>query len=186
MIILQAEPTKPGGWSMNIEILAHISEIVSGIVVATTLLILVFQIRQNGRREQVDAVREGVNTFVRSVVSVTATEERAENFLAGAHGLDNLSSINQARFHSTMLDLVAGFDQIFNLHQNKLLDEDHFLAAQRTFISILKTPGAQQWWSSFKHNPPKTLVEHIEHTATDSGIGIAPAHETIPWLMKRK
>ena len=82
-----------------------------------------------------------------------------------------------------MHDLVAGFDQIFNLHQNKLLDEDHFLAAQRTFVSILKMPGAQQWWSSFKHNPPRTLVEHIDEVATD--MGIKGAHETIPWLTRR-
>jgi len=33
--------------------------------------------------------------------------------------MEELSPIDQARFHSTMLDLVAGFDQIFSLHENK-------------------------------------------------------------------
>jgi hypothetical protein len=170
---------------MTIESIAHISEIVSGIVVATTLLILVFQIRQNGRRQKVEAVKEGVNDFVRGVVRMTATREGAENFLDGAHGLDELSSIDQARFHSKMLDLVAGFDQIFSLYRNGLLDEDHFLAAQRTFISILKIPGAQQWWASFKHNPPRAMVEHIDNIANDPKTEIPAAHEVIPWLMKR-
>lgn len=168
---------------MTVENLAYISEIGSGIVVATTLVILVFQVRQNGRREQVDAIREGVNDFVRAVVGVTASREDAENFLAGAHGLEKLSSADQARFHSTMLDLVAGFDQIFNLHLNKLLDDDHFLAAQRTFISFLKVPGGQQWWSAFKQNPPKILVDHIDKVSIDPSMGIIGAHESIPWLM---
>jgi len=171
---------------MTIENFAHISEIVSGFVVATSLLILVFQVHQNGRRQQVEAVKEGGNAFVRAVVRMTATQEGAEIFLEGAHGLDELSSIDQARFHSTMLDLVAGFDQIFSLYRNGMLDEDHFLAAQRTFISILKIPGAQQWWASFKHNPPKVMVEHIDNIATDPNMEIPAAHEVIPWLMKRR
>lgn len=83
-----------------------------------------------------------------------------------------------------MLDLVAGFDQIFNQRQNRLLDEDHFLAAQRTFISILKLPGALQWWGSFKHNPPRMPVEHIDTVASDSDMAIKGAHEVISWLAK--
>ena len=170
---------------MTVENLAYIAEIVSGIVVAATLLILVFQVRQSARRQQVEAISVGVNDFVRAVVSITGTRERAENFLAGAHGLESLSSVDQARFHSSMLDLVAGFDQIFNQHQSKLLDEDHFLAAQRTFISILKIPGAQQWWDSFKHNPPRILVEPIDSVASDPEMEIRGAHEVIPWLVSR-
>ncbi len=170
---------------MTVENLAYIAEIVSGVVVATTLLILVIQVRQSARRQQVEAISEGVNDFVRAVVGITGTRERAENFLAGAHGLENLSSVDQARFHSSMLDLVAGFDQIFNQHQNKLLDEDHFLAAQRTFISILKVPGAQQWWDLFKHNPPRILVEHIDSVASDQKMEIRGAHEVIPWLASK-
>ena len=81
-----------------------------------------------------------------------------------------------------MLDLVAGFDQIFNLYQNKFLDEDHFLAAQRTYISFLKTPGGQQWWNGFKHNPPRILVNHIDGAAGDPDLDIKGAHEILPWL----
>ena len=169
---------------MGTEGLANISEVVSGIVVAITLLILVFQVRQNGRRQQVEAISEGVNDFVRAVVSVTATEDRARVFLSGAHGLDGLSPVEQARFHSTMLDLVAGFDQIYHLYQNRLLDEDHFLAAQRTFISFLKLPGGQQWWSAFKHNPPRDLVAHIDKVSADETMAIPGAHEVIPWLQQ--
>jgi len=169
---------------MSLENLALYSEVISGIVVAISVLILAFQVRQHGRREQVEAIKEGVNDFVRSVVNVTATQERAENFLAGAHGLDDLSAVDQARFHSKMLDLVAGFDQVFGLYQNRLLDDDHFLAAQRTFISLLKLPGAQQWWSSFKHNPPKSLVEQIDRASSDTTLAIKGAHEVIPWLQE--
>jgi len=51
---------------MTIENLAHISEIAGGIVVATTLVILVLPVRESGRREQVDAIRDAVNNFVES------------------------------------------------------------------------------------------------------------------------
>lgn len=170
---------------MTIGEFAQISEIVSGVVVAITLLILVFQLRQNFHQQRAESVKEGVNGFVRAVVAITATRDRAENFLRGAHGIENMPSVDQACFHSAMLDLVAGFDQLYSLHHKGLIDEEHFLAGQRTFISLLKLPGAQQWWELFKINPPRGMVEHIDNVANSSTYGIRGAHEIMPWLMKR-
>ena len=168
---------------MTIEQLAYISEIISGIVVATTLIILVLQIRQSNRREQAEALRETVNDFIRGIVQATATENDAANFRNGVHNFDELSSNEKARFHSTMLKISAGFDQVLNLYQSKRLDKIHFQGAQRTYIAIIKTPGAQQWWNSFKHVPPKSLVEHVDQAVTDPSLNIRGAHEIYPWLV---
>ena len=106
---------------MTIEQLAYISEIISGIVVATTLIILVLQMRQSNRREQSEALRETVNDFISGIVQATATEYDAENFRNGVHNFDELSSNEKARFHSTMLNMAAGFDQVLNLYKTKRL-----------------------------------------------------------------
>jgi hypothetical protein len=168
---------------MTIEKLAYISEIISGIVVATTLIIVAYQMRQNNRREQAEALRETVNDFIGGIVQATATENDAENFRNGVHNFDELSSTEKARFHSTMLNMAARFDQVLNLYESKRLGKTHFEGAQRTYITIMKTPGAQQWWNAFKHDPPKSLVEHIDQAVADPSLNIRAAHEIYPWLV---
>ena len=139
--------------------------------------------RQSNRREQSEALRETVNDFISGIVQATATEYDAENFRNGVHNFDELSSNEKARFHSTMLNMAAGFDQVLNLYKTKRLGKTHFQAAQRTYITIIKTPGAQQWWNSFKHFSPKGLVEHVDQAVTDPSLNIRAAHEIYPWLV---
>jgi hypothetical protein len=135
----------PMNWrkNMSIEQLANLSEVISGIVVAVTLIIVVFQMRQNNEQVQAEAIREGINDFVRVMARLTSNEVDAANFRIGLNNFSNLSSDGKACFHSKMVNMLGGYDQVYNLYLAKRLKKSYIDAACRTFLPFLKTKGGK-------------------------------------------
>lgn len=169
---------------MSIEQLAYISDVISGIVVAITLVIVVFQMRQNNHQVQAEALSEAINDFVRNISSSTSNENDAANFRIGQNNFSHLSQDEKACFHSKMLNMFGGFDQVYNLYRAKRLDKLHFEAARRTFLPFLMTQGGSEWFNTFKSACPVHLVEHIEEAISDPNVNIKSIDEFMPWLIE--
>ncbi|MCZ6774148.1 MAG: hypothetical protein O7G83_19500, partial [Proteobacteria bacterium] len=168
--------------SISLEQMAYLSDIISGLAVAVTLIFLVYQMAKNNRRLESDALREIVNDFIRSFAQATETSEKASNFRNGLNDFNTLPIDEQARFHSAMLDMTAGYNQVLSLYEKGLLDKPPYEAAERVYMTTMKSPGAQQWWKHFKHIPPDPLVDYITKATEDSNIRVGPAHDELPWL----
>ena len=63
--------------SLTLEQWSYIGDIISGFVVAITLVFLVYEMAKNGRRLKSEAFREAVNDFVHSYTQATETKEKA-------------------------------------------------------------------------------------------------------------
>ena len=168
--------------SLTLEHFSYLGDIISGLVVAVTLVFLVYEMAKNNNRLKSEAMRETVNDFIRVFTAATETNEKASNFRKGLNDFDGLSNDEQARFHSTMLNLVAGFSQVYSLYSKGLLEKPPYDASERTFITTMKSPGAQQWWKHFKHLPPEPLVDYVNKSISDPIIAVGPAHHELPWL----
>jgi hypothetical protein len=167
---------------MNLEQIYYVGEIGAVFAVAVTLILLTVQLRQNTRQQRAGALREAIIELVHAIAQTTADEESADNFRNGLHDFNGMTPNARARFHATMLSLVARFDLVLQLHDARLLDESEFVAMQRTYISIFRSPGVQQWWGYFKPMPPESLVNHLEQAVRDSRIDIQQLDEHWPWL----
>ena len=170
--------------SVTLAQLAYIGEIISGLAVATTLVVLVFEMSAGNRRLHSEALRETVNDFIRSFSQATESTGAAANFRNGLNNFIGMQPDDQALFHSTMLNLSGGFSQVLSLYEKGLLEGAPFEAAQRVYLTTMRTPSARQWWSSFKHIPPVPFVEYVDLAVSDPGIDIGSAHNDLPWLKK--
>jgi hypothetical protein len=162
---------------MNWDVISAIAEIIGSIGILVTLAYLSLQIRQSNRQENIKGLQDAISVFVASVVRLTESEESAEIFRKGIHNFLVLSVERQAQFHSKLLNLIAGFSQVSILHQSGLLDDSEFEAMQCTMLSIFRSPGALQWWESWKHNVPVPLQEYLNKAIPDSLILAQPASE---------
>jgi hypothetical protein len=143
---------------MNFSDWSVVADIVSALGIILTLVYLAIQIRQNTRQKKLQGLQEATELFLHSYEQVSATVEDAEVFRKGLNDFDSLSTNEKACFHSKIHSLVTGFDSIWNLYMNGLLPENEFVAMRAMFISMLASPGAQRWWSAFKHVPASGLV----------------------------
>jgi hypothetical protein len=168
--------------NISIEQLANLSEVFSGIVVAVTLIIVVFQMRQNNNQVQAEALREAINDFVRTIVSASSNEADAANLRIGLNNFSDLSPDGKACFHSKLVKMFGGFDQVYNLYLAKRLSKLHFEATQRTYFPYLMTQGGSEWFNTFKSMAPVHIVEHIEQAIADPNLYIKPLDELCPWL----
>ncbi len=171
--------------SFSLEQLAYLGDIISGLVVATTLVVLVFEMSSGNRRLRSEALRETINDFIRSYAQATSVPEKASNFRDGLNNFFEMKPDEQAQFHSTMLNLTGGFNQVQSLYSKGLIEKQTFDGAKRVYLTTMRTRGAKQWWSAFKHIPPEPLVQYVDEAVIDSNIQIRPATDDLPWLKEQ-
>ena len=169
---------------MPLDQLSNVAEIVAAALVIVSLMYVGVQVRQNTRQHRAEALRAAIIELVHAIAQTTADEESANNFRDGLHDFNSMMPNARARFHAKMLSLVARFDLVLQLYDARLLDEVEFVAMQRTYISIFRSPGVQQWWSYFKPMPPEPLRNHLEQAVKDTRIDIQQVDQHWPWLKK--
>lgn len=162
---------------MNWEAFGAIAEMFGALGVIATLVYLALQIRQSNRQDCVKGLQDAVAHFVDNVLRSTATRANAEVFRKGLHGFKDMPELDQAQFHSMLLRLAAGFNQVRILHESGLLHRSKFEAMEYTMTSIMRSPGALEWWNSWKHNVPVSLEDCLDGVISDVSILARPASE---------
>jgi hypothetical protein len=168
--------------SLTLEQWSYIGDIISGFVVAITLVFLVYEMAKNGRRLKSEAFREAVNDFVHSYTQATETKEKASTFRNALNHFDELSSDEQASFHSTMLQITATLSHVHSLFMKGLLEEPVFTACERSYLPLMNTDGGQQWWQKFKHVPPQPFTEYVTKAIDKLNTEKKSELEELPWL----
>ncbi|MGR8949049.1 MAG: hypothetical protein ACU84Q_13460 [Gammaproteobacteria bacterium] len=170
---------------MNWDALGAIAELVGGLAVFLTLGYLSVQVRQTNRQEAAQSVKEAFETFMGAYAALTEDVNKAQNYIAGVNNYGGLDSIQQAMFHSKMQNLANGYYHVWTLHEHGMLaDEELFKRCRDTFLTILRTPGALQWWSEWKHLPPQPFINELDALIKDSRNDAIPANEDFRWLKR--
>ncbi len=169
---------------MPLDQIANIAEIIAAALVIVSLLYVGVQVRQNTRQHRGEALRAAIDELLHRVAQATADEESANNFRDGLHDFNGMTPNARARFHARMLSLLAAYALVLQFHDTGLLDESEFVAEQRLYISIFRSPGVQQWWEHLKPMPPEPLIHHLDQAVKDSSIDIQQLDQQWPWLKK--
>ena len=162
--------------------ISAVSEIIGALAVVTSLLYLAMQVKQSNRQEAVSGLQEAIREFVNAYAATTATDIDAKNFRQGLTHFDEMPRDEQAIFNSKMQYLLSGFNQVMVLYHRGLLDDDEFAAMERTFLWVALSKGAQEWWTQFKHMPPKPLVEYLDRRMNEARGRMKPANHDVNWL----
>ena len=167
---------------MNLSDWGALAEVVSAIAVVVSLIYVGIQVHQHTRQLQFQGIEAGRKEFLSTLDANTGTQADALIFRRGLNAFGRLQANDQARFHSQMHALLHGFHSVWVLHQSGLLPADDFVPMRVLLVSLLKTPGGHEWWTSFKHVPPPHLVAELQLAMDDPNSDIAPATESLPWL----
>ena len=144
--------------------------IVEGLAAAgviLTLLYLAKETRLHTAQIQTDSLQASITSFVGQILHVSETAENSTIFRQGLHSYLSEDAATQNSFHAMMLGFVSKYNHTWRLYQAGLLGEDEIQANQRTLVGILRSPGAHEWWKSWRQEPPQHLVKHIEEILSE-------------------
>lgn len=153
--------------TLSVELAGVMVEAVGATGIILTLLYLARETRLHTAQIQADSLQASIGSFVRQILHVTESAGNSTIFRQGLHDFLSRDANSQNGFHAMMLGFVSTYHRTLGLHQAGLIEDDEIHANQRTLIGILRSPGAHEWWESWKKEPPQELVGHIERLVAD-------------------
>ena len=98
---------------MNWDAIGAVGEILGALAVFVSLIYLALQVHQNNKQLQLQALMDAIEKHVSKYAEATESPENAENFRAGLRDFNGLPINERAKFHSTMVGILAGFVQVW-------------------------------------------------------------------------
>jgi hypothetical protein len=79
-----------------------------------------------------------------------------------------------------LLQLIAAYHAIMEVHNRNLINPEVFSAASDSMAGYLKCSGGREWWNMMRAGTPKDLVVQLDRVIEESEMG--PWTETLPYL----
>lgn len=134
---------------LSLSEITAIAEIVGSIGIIVSLIFVGFQVRQNTNQVEAASYQTGLR-FIQSVNDLTATPESADLVIRGLNDFDAMSQIDKAQFDSKLADVTNDFLVARRFYLQGNLSADEFAGFDRVMAQMLRSPGAEQWWSTVK------------------------------------
>jgi len=148
---------------MNWDALGAIAELVGAIGVLTTLGYLAIQIRDNTRSLEaasLQSVLDGPRD--RYFLPMAQDPEMADIYARGLNGLEHLDPEERRRFFYMMYEQFFQMQQVFQLHERRLITEVDYQAWLAYTAAIIQTPGGTDLWEQAKKLITPTIREVID------------------------
>ena len=160
------------------QLLGNYGEFLGAIAVVVTLIYLARQIRQSNRAAETAAIQ----AFFQSTESISlAPRSNGGLMRKGLANWQSLTGDEQVDLSSIFTDWASKIHMGYRLHLRRVLDAQTYDAWEGTLVSILKTPGGDEWWSNAQLLWPTDFRNQIDRVLSDEGTGILPWDEVMPW-----
>jgi hypothetical protein len=146
---------------MDITTLAAWGEFLGGIAVVVSLVYLAGQIRINTKTVRASNYSDLLAT-TRNLSQNLLAPEMASLYLQGLSDFEGLSSEDQLRFNSLMVEVVHANQRAWHFHREALLDSQMFEAQTHALTHHLATAGGRQWWAANRHWYPGDFLEFVD------------------------
>jgi hypothetical protein len=165
---------------MNWNAIGAIGEILGAVAVVVTLIYLSIQLRQNSLQIRIASSQTAVSNYSGNIIDVLSDVDRLDLFRRGLASFSGLGLDDQARFHAIMLGFHTSFLQNLQLRDERVISEALFDSWAQDWASILKCPGAREWWSRFKGTTDEQLRSQVEALTARSDR--RPLNEAVAFL----
>lgn len=169
---------------MNISEWANLAEIAGMGAVVISLIFVGFEIRDNTKQAQAEALKTGIK-FMRTITGMTSTSEDADVFIRGINDFDDLSIIEKAIFHSKMNEITIDFSISTILVKKGLLVDMEYSRFSTVMASLLLSPGVIRYFEVAQPHTPPFLAEIYENLRQDHK-GMKPMSEFYKFEGKEK
>ena len=99
----------------------------------------------------------------------------------GLANWQSLSSDEQVDLSCIFTDWASKIHMGYRLYLRRALDAQTYDGWEGTLVSILKTPGGDEWWSNAQLLWPTDFRNQIDRVLSDEDTEILPWDEVMPW-----
>ena len=168
---------------MTLETIYYIGQTVAVGAILASLVAIWFQMRQSQKMERATAQRDlldRVSMFTRSM-----TQDEADLWLLGLHDLTGASSGVDFMMDKKTSEFLLLTEAAFNMHNDGFFTDGTWTGIEGYMISILRTPGGQQYWDYKKNVIGFEISKHLTARMNALGPDIPTVFETQPYMQRR-
>jgi len=140
---------------------ASIAEIVSGIAIVVTLIVLLVEVRGNTEAVQAATYQEVSSSIVTALGYRVTDPDVARIWLAGSSG-ERLELLDQSRYEALVTLNMRHFENAFYQYQIGGIEESQWQPIENIISLNVSSPGHLQWWSSVRSNYSMGFQELVD------------------------
>ena len=141
---------------------AHVAEILSGIVVVVSLVILILEVRENTETQRLAAAQQVLGLSATNNTLLAMDASLGELTAIAWSGEQELSPAQEARISSLLLSIFAAHWQVHYQYEKGFLDQEIFEAYDRRNRQAISSPRARAWWQRNKFRFSESYQEYVE------------------------
>lgn len=145
---------------MNWNTIGTLADVVAALAVIASVGYLAFQIRQQTKSSQAEAIRGNVEGDA-AMLAVAQDEELAQIFVRALSSFSALDSADALRFSYTFGVMIGS---VARQYENVLLgfaSESHFKDRNYGHLALLETPGGSEFWHTYQKSVPPEFREFV-------------------------
>ena len=134
--------------ALSIQELGSLGELVGGLAVIVSLLYLAVQVRQNtktARASNYESVLNGLREFH---ALLAQDGELTDIYMRGTADLASLDPRDRVRFNMLLYNAFTNYGVALYFHEQGTIEERLLRFFEEGFLSMLRLPGALEWWLS--------------------------------------
>jgi hypothetical protein len=138
--------------SMNWDAISAIAETIGTIAVVASLVYVAAQIRQNTRDSRMASFESAVRGTTNWHQNLAADPEMLRVLLQGQRDYKGLSPEDRLRFQTLMITWIMEYQNFKMPFDEGTIERGSFSdrslgEVEKHILSLLRTPGGQQWWA---------------------------------------
>ena len=155
-------------------------EVIGAVGIVVSLVYLAIQVRQNTNQAIATNLKAALDRWMDVTSGMHRTEEDVSLIRRALNDFEALSKDQKGVVTGHLLQLIAAYHSIMELHNRQLINPEVFATASESMAGYLKCPGGRQWWNTVRFNTPKDLVTQLDRVIEESEI--QPFTETLPHI----
>lgn len=168
---------------MTLETVYYITQIIAVAAILASLVAIWLQMRQSQKMERAAAQRELLDRV--SMFTCGMTQKEADLWVLGLHDLSGAPSEVEFIMDMKTSEFLLLTEAAFNMHQDGYFTEGTWTGIEGYMISLLRTPGGQQYWDYKKHVIGFEISKHLTARMGALGPDTPTVFETQPFMQRR-
>jgi len=166
----------------NLQRWALVAEIVGGIAVIASLIVVAYELQQstdqsilNTSALEIATYQDLTNNISDLNSLVVQDSELADIFIKAIQDPDSLSENQLFRFNTYIINLFRHGDMAFFQYERGAIDQSRLNSVLAILTSRIGNPVVKNQWESFKRNKvfPEAYTKYVDDLAADQTMGIA-------------
>ncbi|MFT5520826.1 MAG: hypothetical protein ACI9IA_001423 [Enterobacterales bacterium] len=171
---------------MNLQSLANLSEIISGIAVVITLIYLALQIRQSTRAVQTENYARTLDRISTMQSSMSQNSDFALLQSRGMADISKLTTLEKTQFNWSMLEAFGAYEFMFHASETKDIPDEVWQRWSLVIALMMTLPGVQTWWEINPSPFTMSFTAYVESINSDNPTDMNAVQRYHDFLREKK